>query len=96
MPDNDYREVRIIHPDTGGIATVPDTSLAQHYRAGWALLADDLQPPAEPIAGQPRPLTQAEVEAARQQKFKADAAADETSAKAGGAKATKASKNSEE
>lgn len=68
MPDNDYRLVRIIHPaiyrESGGqsgLAEVPDSSLSQHYRGGWTLLADDLPPgavPAEPEV--PRPVSLAE------------------------------------
>jgi hypothetical protein len=59
--DNDYREVRIIHPETGGIATVPDTSLGQHYLAGWVPLAAEDAPEYKPGPGEPVPLTEAQV-----------------------------------
>jgi hypothetical protein len=76
MPENNYREVRIIHPDTGGVATVPESSLAQHYLAGWTLLADDLAP--DPVPAGPEPLTEAQVQAdikRRQDEFLAAEAA---------------------
>ena len=63
MPDNDYREVQIIHPETGGIATVPDTSLGQHYLAGWVPLSAENAPEHHPVPGEPAPMTQAEVAA---------------------------------
>lgn len=40
--------VRIFNPETQGTAVVPETSLAQHYRAGWAPLDESAEPEAEP------------------------------------------------
>jgi len=56
MPEEGF--VQIIHPGLGpgSVSVVPQSSLAQHYRAGWRLLApDDLPEPApEPV---PEPVT---------------------------------------
>lgn len=51
--------VKIIHPETGGIAEVPDSSLTQHYASGWRLLGDDEAPPDEPEP-EPPPMTRAQ------------------------------------
>jgi hypothetical protein len=40
--------VTIIHPETGGTATVHRGALPHHYASGW-----QLQPPAEPPAPPP-------------------------------------------
>ena len=49
--------VKIIHPVTGGIAEVPDSSLPQHYASGWHLLADDEAPPPPEPVPEPEPMT---------------------------------------
>lgn len=51
--------VKIIHPETGGIADVPESSLPHHYRAGWRPLADDEVPQPEPEP-EPEPVTRAQ------------------------------------
>lgn len=52
-------DVQIIHPDTGNIAEVPESSLPHHYRSGWRLLADGEKtgPAPEP---DPPPMTKAQ------------------------------------
>jgi hypothetical protein len=67
-----YRMVKIIHPETGGVAEVPDSALGTYYGSGWTLLAPDdaPKPPTPPDA--PAPLSRKEV-ADRQQ---AEAAAE--------------------
>jgi hypothetical protein len=59
MPEPGF--VQIIHPGLGpsSVSEVPESSLAQHYRAGWRLLApDDLpKPEPEPV---PEPVTKAQ------------------------------------
>jgi len=57
--------VKIIHPQSGGIAEVPESSLRFHYRAGWRPLAEDEQPAAAGPEPEPEPMTRAEVAAAR-------------------------------
>jgi hypothetical protein len=57
--------VKIIHPETGNTAVVPESSLPHHYRAGWALLDETPEPDPEP----PRPVR------ASAAKAKAEAAA---------------------
>jgi 8-oxo-dGTP pyrophosphatase MutT (NUDIX family) len=39
---------KIIHPETGNIAEVPESSLSHHYRAGWAPLDESPEPDPEP------------------------------------------------
>jgi hypothetical protein len=51
--------VQIIHPETGGIGEVHRSSLAQHYAAGWRLLAEDDIPEPEPEP-EPEPMTRAQ------------------------------------
>ena len=63
--------VKIIHPVTGGIAEVPDSSLPQHYAAGWRLLADDEIPQPEP-APEPEPMTRAQAAKAAKQADQAE------------------------
>jgi hypothetical protein len=46
--------VKIIHPETQGIAEVPVSSLPHHYRAGWALLDETPEP--EAPAPDPKPV----------------------------------------
>ncbi len=54
---------KIISPDTGATAEVPESSLFQHYQAGWRLLAEgDVKPVTAP--SEPAPMTEAEVAAA--------------------------------
>lgn len=55
-------DVKIIHPGTGNIAEVPESSLAHHYRSGWTLLAEE--PPQEPERV-PEPMTEAQAARAR-------------------------------
>lgn len=57
--------VRIIHPETGGIAEVHRSSLYQHYQGGWRLLADDEAPQPEPAA-EPEPMSKAQAAKAAQ------------------------------
>lgn len=45
--------VKIIHPETGNIAEVPESSLPHHYRAGWAPLDESPEP--DPVPD-PRPV----------------------------------------
>ncbi len=52
-------DVKIIHPVTGGIAEVPESSLPHHYASGWRLLADDEAPQPEQ-APDPEPVTRAQ------------------------------------
>jgi hypothetical protein len=51
--------VQIIHPETGGTAEVHQSSLHQHYAAGWRLLADDEVPEPEPEP-EPEPVSKAQ------------------------------------
>jgi hypothetical protein len=44
---------KIIHPETGNTAEVPESSLPHHYRAGWALLDESPEPEAAP---DPKPV----------------------------------------
>lgn len=61
MPEPGF--VKIIHPETGGIAEQPESSLFQHYQSGWRLLAEgDVKPEVAPE--EPAPMTEAEVKAA--------------------------------
>jgi hypothetical protein len=54
--------VLIIHPGLGpaSVSEVPESSLGQHYAAGWRLLAEDdiPEPEPEPV---PEPVTKAQV-----------------------------------
>ena len=52
-------DVKIIHPVTGGIAAVPESSLAHYYASGWRLLAGDEAPQPE-AAPEPEPVTLAQ------------------------------------
>lgn len=56
-----YRNVWIIHPETGATAEVPDSALAQHYLGGWTLMAPEGFPKREVPEGVPEPLTASEV-----------------------------------
>jgi hypothetical protein len=89
MSENSFTPVKIIHPQTGGVAEVPDTSLHVWYRSGWRRLMPDDMPPPEVAAGEPPPLSQGQVEAAKQEALaqQAAAAADDVAAKATLAKA---------
>jgi hypothetical protein len=50
--------VKIVHPQTGGIAEVPRTALPEHYRAGWRLITDaDRLPTAPGAEEEPAPVT---------------------------------------
>ena len=53
--------VKIIHPETGGIAEVPESSLPSHYRAGWTLLTEENAPPAEAAPEEPAPMSEQDV-----------------------------------
>jgi hypothetical protein len=46
MPEPGF--ARIIHPASGNIAEVPQSSLRQHYAAGWAPLDESPEPETEP------------------------------------------------
>lgn len=52
-------EVQIIHPGTGGVATVPRSSLPHHYASGWRLLADD-EKKQDQAPPEPAPMTRAQ------------------------------------
>jgi hypothetical protein len=59
--------VQIIHPETGGTAEVHQSSLTQHYAAGWRLLADDEVPQPEPEPEpEPEPVTRKQAAKAAQ------------------------------
>jgi hypothetical protein len=57
--------VQIIHPGTGNTGEVHQSSLPQHYAAGWRLLADDEVPQPEP-APEPEPVTRKQAAKAAQ------------------------------
>jgi hypothetical protein len=68
MPDNDYRMVRMVHPEVykesgglSGLAEVPDSAVPQHFRAGWALVAEDWPAPGDDEAA-PRLVSLAELQ----------------------------------
>ena len=63
--------VMIIHPETGGIGEVSRLSLAQHYAAGWRLLAPDEAKEPEPPA-EPPPMTRKQAASAAKKADKAD------------------------
>jgi hypothetical protein len=48
--------VKIIHPGNGNIATVPRSSLGQHYAAGWAPLDESPEPEPAPEPEPPAPV----------------------------------------
>jgi hypothetical protein len=47
---------KVIHPDMGTVAEVPESSVGQWYAAGWTLLTEDNAPAEEP-AKAPEPMT---------------------------------------
>lgn len=51
--------VKIIHPETLGVAEVNRSALPHHYAAGWRLLADDEAAQDEPEPD-PEPMTRAQ------------------------------------
>jgi hypothetical protein len=57
------RFVKIIHPANGNVATVPVSSLGQHYAAGWAPLDETPEPVHAPPAT-PAPVRASDVQAA--------------------------------
>lgn len=57
--------VKIIHPETGNVGEVPESSLPMHYRAGWTLLTEQNAPPADAEAATPAPMSEAEAAQAR-------------------------------
>ena len=57
--------VQIIHPETGGTGEVHQSSLPQHYAAGWRLLADDEVPQPDPDPD-PEPVTRKQAAKAAQ------------------------------
>lgn len=59
--------VRIIHPETGGIAEVNRSSLPQHYTGGWRLLTGEEDRALEPEpAAVPEPVTREQAAQAAQ------------------------------
>lgn len=62
MPEPGF--VKIIHPETGAISEQPQSSLFQHYQAGWRLLAEGDVPPVV-APSEPAPMSEAEVKAAQ-------------------------------
>lgn len=52
--------VKIIHPETQGIAEVPPESMPHHYRAGWRLLSHEEEKPAAATEPEPKPMTKAQ------------------------------------
>ena len=63
--------VQIIHPETGGIAEVHQSSLHQHYAAGWRLLADGDVPDEVPDEAPP-PVSKAKAAQAAKEAAKAE------------------------
>jgi len=62
LPGADPGFVKIIHPETGGVAEVSELGLAQWWVAGWVPLTAENAPPGEPGAGSSPPaLTEAQV-----------------------------------
>lgn len=57
--------VKIIHPETGNVGEVPESSLPMYYRAGWTLLTEQNEPPADAAPGTPAPMSVAEAAQAR-------------------------------
>jgi hypothetical protein len=59
MPEPGF--VQIIHPGLGpdSVSEVPESSLGQHYAAGWRLLADDDLPEDKPEP-EPAPVSRAQ------------------------------------
>lgn len=53
-------DVKIIHPQTQGIAEVPEESLPHHYRAGWRLLTEGEEAALAAPAPEPKPMTRAQ------------------------------------
>lgn len=51
--------VTITHPETGGSASVHQSSLPQYYAGGWRLLADD-EVPEEVPEPEPAPVSKAQ------------------------------------
>jgi hypothetical protein len=82
LPGAEPGFVKIIHPDTGGIAEVYRDGLAQYWLAGWRPLTEEDAPPADPYPGVPEPLTEAQVAEGR-------AAAEDKADKAAPAKSSK-------
>jgi len=87
MPDNDYRMVRMVHPEVykesggqSGLAEIPDTAVPQHFRAGWALVAEDWPAPGDDEAA-PRLVSLAALQGS------SPPAADEDSGESAGSKA---------
>ena len=57
----DSEWVQIIHPGTGGVATVHRSSLYQWYQGGWRLLAGDEAEALEPgPPPEPEPMSKAQ------------------------------------
>ena len=52
--------VKIIHPETQGIAEVPAESLIHHYRAGWRLLTEAEEAEEAAPVPEPKPMTRAQ------------------------------------
>ena len=58
--------MKIIHPETGGIAEVSVLSQAQWWRAGWVPLTEENAPPPETEPGAPEAMTAEQVAAAKE------------------------------
>lgn len=71
MPEPGF--VTVIHPPTGNVAEVPESSLGQHYLAGWVILTDEEQAARDQPAPEPKPMSRAQ--AAKAKAAKADTAA---------------------
>lgn len=52
--------VKIIHPETLGVAEVNRSALPHHYAAGWRLLAEDEQAARDEPEPEPEPVTRAQ------------------------------------
>jgi hypothetical protein len=61
MPEPGF--VKVISVASGAIAEVPQSSLFQHYQAGWRLLAEGDVPP-QVAPEEPAPMSEADVKAA--------------------------------
>ena len=75
--------MKIIHPETGGVAEVPESSQATWWRSGWVPLTEENTPPADAEPGAPEAMTADQVTAAQE-------------SAAGGSRGRKSAKTTEE